>query len=345
MERDFLGLNAKESSPAVKEESKEGSKDSAFVRGSGMQWPFSHKVSALPQLMSFKTAVQEDRSKKIVFDPMASSAFMPTISTADAFDANHKPTASIVQKNLNLDRQVGANNAVTTYPVQHVDAHRAHEVRALPIRNPSISVSMSNPFFKTHVAPTGQSLPATALKQQPYGGIPVTTSHAIFHANGSIDLRNISKPSGTQLTIFYAGSVVVYDDVSPEKAQAIMFLAGNGASITNQRSQVPTPTLKPAVVEGVHGNQSHSPSPCACRPSLPSVASHSGAQSGSGSSNSDEGMAAKSKGTLTTPSSSQAEAPVMATPISSTATTLMPTAVPQARKASLARFLEKRKER
>ncbi|XP_042503875.1 protein TIFY 6B-like [Macadamia integrifolia] len=341
MERDFLGLSGKESSPVVKEESKEQSKDAAFMRGSGMQWPFSNKVSALPQLMSFMN-LQEDRAKKMVFDPLASSAFMPTISTADAFDAIHKPTSSMVQKNFNLDRQVGTHNAVTTCPVQHVDAHRPHEVRAIPASNQSISVSKNNPFFKTHLAATGQNLPATSLKQQPFGGIP----HAIFPASGSIDLRNISKPSGTQLTIFYAGSVITYDDVSPEKAQAIMFLAGNGASITNQRSQMPVPTSKPAVSEGVHGqgNQSHSTPPGLSSPI--SVTSHSGTQSGSGSSNSDEGTAAKSKGTLTGPSSSQAEAPVMAAPISSAATTpLVPTAVPQARKASLARFLEKRKER
>ncbi|KAJ4961384.1 hypothetical protein NE237_021294 [Protea cynaroides] len=339
MERDFLGLNSKELSPAVKEESQEGSKDSAFMRGSGMQWPFSNKVSALPQLMSFKT-VQEDRAKKILYDPLASSAFMPAISTADAFDANHKPTANIVQKNFNLDRQVGTHNAVTTYPMQHIDAHRPHEVRALPVSNQTLSVSMSNPFFKTHVP--------TTMNQQPFGVIPATTSQTIFPANGSIDPRNISKPSGTQLTIFYGGSVIVYDDVSPEKAQAIMFLAGNGACTTNQRSQGPVPTSKPAVVEGVHGNQSHSTPACSGLSSPISVTSHSGAQSGSGSSNNDEGiagMAAKSKGTLTAPSSSQPETPVNVTPIPSAAKTLMPAAVPQARKASLARFLEKRKER
>ncbi|XP_042501672.1 protein TIFY 6B-like isoform X2 [Macadamia integrifolia] len=338
MERDFLGLSVKELSPAVKEESKEGLQDS------GMQWPFSNKVSALPQFMSFKTG-QEDRSKKMVFDRLASSAFMPTISTADAFDANHKPTSSIVQKNFNLDRQVGTYNATNTYSVQHVDLHRPHDLRALPVPNQTISISMSNPFFKTHVATTGQSLAPTSMKQQPIGGIPVTTTHAIFPASGSVDPRNISKASGAQLTIFYGGAVNVYDDISPEKAQAIMFLAGNGASMSNnQRAQVQAPTSQPTVVEGVQGNQSpNSTPPCSGLPSPISVTSHSGAQSGSGSSNNDEGMATKSKGTLIAPSSSQ---PEVVTPIASAApTTLMPAAVPQARKASLARFLEKRKER
>ncbi|KAJ4973335.1 hypothetical protein NE237_006509 [Protea cynaroides] len=335
MERDFLGLN-------LKEESKDGSQDSVYMRGSGMQWPFSNKVSALPQFMSFKN-VQEDRAKKITFDRLASSAFMPTISTADAFDANHKPTPSIVQKNFNLDRPVGTHNAMNTYSVQHMDGHRLHEVRNLPGSNQTISISMSNPFFKNHVATTGQSLAANSMKQQPIGGIPVTTSHTIFPAAGSIEPRNISKPSGAQLTIFYAGGVNVYDDVSPEKAQAIMFLAGHGASMNNQRAQVPAPTSKPTVVEGLHGNQSHSTSPSSGLPSP--VTSHSGAQSGSGSTNNDEGMAAKSKGTVTAPCSSQPETPMTVTPNASAASTLMPAAVPQARKASLARFLEKRKER
>ncbi|XP_019164480.1 PREDICTED: uncharacterized protein LOC109160653 [Ipomoea nil] len=44
------------------------------------------------------------------------------------------------------------------------------------------------------------------------------------------ELRNDSHSSNgpAQLTIFYAGSVSVYSNVSPEKAQAIMLLAGNG---------------------------------------------------------------------------------------------------------------------
>lgn len=44
-------------------------------------------------------------------------------------------------------------------------------------------------------------------------------------------LRDVSKAAcaPAQLTIFYGGVVNVYDDISTEKAQAIVFLARNGA--------------------------------------------------------------------------------------------------------------------
>lgn len=60
-----------------------------------MQWSFSNKVSALPQFLSFKAA-QEDRSRKTVQDPLASSTYM-TISPADAFGTSQKPFSSAIQ--------------------------------------------------------------------------------------------------------------------------------------------------------------------------------------------------------------------------------------------------------
>ncbi|KAF9619116.1 hypothetical protein IFM89_005130 [Coptis chinensis] len=60
--------------------------------------------------------VQEERSKKIVFDPLTSSAFMP-ISTVDAFDTNHKTFTGLVQKNF-IDRQGGTHYTMIAYPVQ-----------------------------------------------------------------------------------------------------------------------------------------------------------------------------------------------------------------------------------
>lgn len=70
----------------------------ASERGSGMQWSFSNKVSALPPFISFKTP-QENRPRKTVDDPLGPSTLM-TISTVDAFDTSQKPFSSAIQVSL-----------------------------------------------------------------------------------------------------------------------------------------------------------------------------------------------------------------------------------------------------
>jgi jasmonate ZIM domain-containing protein len=66
------------------------------MRGSGMQWSFSNKVSAIPQFLSFKSSL-EDKPRKAVHDPVASSSGLMSISTADAFDSNQKTYSGLVQ--------------------------------------------------------------------------------------------------------------------------------------------------------------------------------------------------------------------------------------------------------
>lgn len=65
------------------------------MRGSGIQWSFSNKVSAVPQLLSFK-ATQEDRTKKTNLDPIASSGYM-SVATVDAYESNQKPFLGVTQ--------------------------------------------------------------------------------------------------------------------------------------------------------------------------------------------------------------------------------------------------------
>lgn len=57
----------------------------ASMSGSGMQWSFSNKVSAVPQLLSFKAA-QDEKQRKI--DPHVST---------ETPNLTHRPYSSVIQ--------------------------------------------------------------------------------------------------------------------------------------------------------------------------------------------------------------------------------------------------------
>ncbi|GMJ04467.1 JASMONATE-INSENSITIVE 3, jasmonate-zim-domain protein 3 [Hibiscus trionum] len=297
MERDFLGLNSKEPLVMIKDEvNTDGYKEIGFTKSSGIQWPFSNKVSAVPQLMNFNF-VQGDRTKKVGYDPKVSPMFMPT-STMDAT-----------------------------------------ELQMFPASNHAL-------FMKNHYATTGQNLPVNSMRPQLLGGIPVTAPHTILPTLGSVggsaepwkSVKAAASPA--QLTIFYAGEVNVFDDITPEKAQAIMFLAGSNSAYP--KTQVQAPFLKPFQVERVPPNQIMNTQLNSGTSSPHAVA----AQSGSGSTSTEDQMICKTSGTPT-PSTpiSKLQPPKLVNTMGSVAATGMMPSVPQARKASLARFLEKRKER
>ncbi|KAF2316824.1 hypothetical protein GH714_042165 [Hevea brasiliensis] len=313
MERDFMGLNSKEPLAVVKEEVNcDGYKEIGFSKSSGIHWPFSNKVSALPHLNSFK-------------------------------------------KSFNHNRQSGTDFTLTAYPVQH-DVHSVHhprDMKMFPVSNHASSISLSNPFFKNYYAPSGQNVSGATVKPQLLGGIPVTTPQTILPTVGSVtgmmESCAIASGSPAQLTIFYGGTVNVYDDISPEKVQAIMFLAGQDSSISSNMAlpkiQVHAPSSKPIATDVNPVNHNVTTPPCSRLSSPLSVSSQTGAQSGSGSTSTEEIMATKTTGVATTPVS-KLDTPKLTSAMGSVAaTTMMPSAVPQARKASLARFLEKRKER
>ncbi|XP_022841492.1 protein TIFY 6B-like isoform X2 [Olea europaea var. sylvestris] len=184
--------------------------------------------------------------------------------------------------------------------------------------------------------------------------VPVTNPVLAVPPNSSVvdtsGLRSASKTSGApaQLTIFYSGSVCVYDNVSPEKAQAIMLLAGNGFPMTSRTTvpAAPSPikapvTLSPAVDEFVvtkpYGAALHCSSPI-------SVTSINVSQSAGGLGSNNDLMAIKPAGVGATPN--KVEPLKVVDMIGSVpANFLSSGAVPQSRRKSLVRFLERRKER
>jgi jasmonate ZIM domain-containing protein len=343
MERDFLGLGSKISPITVKEELVT---DSAPMKCSGFQWSFSKKASAIPQYVSFKPA-EDDKPRKTVYETSPSSGFMP-ISTVDAFDSNQKPFTGIVQKNMMFDKQGRNHYVMTSHGLQQIEAypvHRSQEVKMFPVSNQSnqtIKVSMSSPHIQPHLGSSGQNHVSKNMNQQfvaPISVLPPQSSVV-----GTTDSRNASKPSDapTQLTIFYAGSVCVYEDITPEKAQAIMLLAGN-QTLTSQTKIIPTapmqaPISRPFAVDTRFASKSH-----AGISSPISTTSHVVSQYGGGgaSSTTNELTTSNLKGAL-----ASSATPTVVNSTRTSATHLVSSvAVPQARKASLARFLEKRKER
>ncbi|XP_023527006.1 protein TIFY 6B-like isoform X1 [Cucurbita pepo subsp. pepo] len=329
MERDFLGLSSKEEPLAKVKEEIDNDGAQGYSKSSGVPPPMPFKISA------------EDKTAY----PVAA--------------ASDQRRAADAQKTFNLDRQGGPQISLAAYPMQSdlYSIHRPHETKLFSVPNQGISVSLGNPSVKNPFALPAQM--AGPILKQPLGGVPVSSAlNSFFPPFGSIsgitEPWNSMKPTGgspAQLTIFYGGTVKVYDDISPERAQAIMFLAGAGASISNiahQKAQAQAHGMgakMAAASDGAPKNQPVSTLPCPALSSPLSVSSHTGAQSGSGSSCSDELGGVKTNGLPTTPIS-KGEPPRIVNAVGPVAATAMlPSAVPQARKASLARFLEKRKER
>ncbi|KAI3409569.1 Tify domain-containing protein [Psidium guajava] len=328
-----------------------------------MQWAFSNEVSGSSHLLSFK-AFEEERPKKVIHDSHASSGSMTT-QIPDVSNSKWKLQSREPQTSINVDKKAQENCALTIYPQQNlngISVHYPHEVKLYSRSNrpnKTASLPFKTPVLQSNFSLVRENMVCSVVNSQPLGGVldlpPVSLLPSTSSIVGHTDYRCASKPPEmpAQMTIFYAGSVNVYDDVSPEKAQAIMLLASNGPPVTHGKTLATTQgqgqghgaISRITADDFLRGNRPQNISAFLGLPNLVSVTSESGSSSQGRSAYDNDTVMMKQAGSFACPVNKSKTYEVI-TPIGPGAATLLPTvALPQARKASLARFLEKRKER
>ncbi|XP_042457206.1 protein TIFY 6b-like isoform X2 [Zingiber officinale] len=318
MERDFIGILGRNSGDDAT-----ASRHEAAVPS--VKWPFSSMVSSTPQYILPKTP-QEEKPRKHVFNNH-SSLRLNHISM-DGLDVNLKtPHGLAAQKCVDLDKQSFSQYPRCTYQPFTSDSFAS----SLPHLDEIRMIST----FSDHGLPGTGSSPFSNIQHA--HNVTVASPKQRFlddqigHCNfvGEPSSLNIFWPINMtgQLTIFHDGYVNVYDDVSSDKVQEILSLASQGSNMTpnvmNQTTHAPGPAtlVAPIRMTGSIDSRTKRQEGIIPMSMLPNL------------------------GVL--PSASQQEAfkTLSAAFSSETAGTTLPKAVPQARKASLARFLEKRKER
>uniref|UniRef100_A0A0E0M0Z7 Thioredoxin domain-containing protein n=1 Tax=Oryza punctata TaxID=4537 RepID=A0A0E0M0Z7_ORYPU len=351
MERDFLGAIGKDEEQ--RRQHGEERKESDYLGGGGaaaaMDWSFASRAAGAPALMSFRSssssAAAREEARELAF---------PHFS---AFDGAKMQQASHV---LATQKSFGAeSHGIPQYVAAVHGAHRGQPphvlngARVIPASSP---FNPNNPMFRVQSSPNLPNVVGAgggAFKQPPFA-----MSNAVAGSTvGVYGTRDVPKVKAAQLTIFYAGSVNVFNNVSPEKAQELMFLASRGSlpSAPSTVARMPeTHVFAPAKVAVPEVSPTKpmmlqkpqlvsSPVPAISRPI--SIASQAASLPRSASSSNVDSTVPKSSGPLVVPPTSLPPPAQPETLAATTAAAIMPRAVPQARKASLARFLEKRKER
>ncbi|XP_062199077.1 protein TIFY 6b-like [Phragmites australis] len=341
MERDFLAAIGK-----GKQQQQDGREESAYFGAGGgvgapaMDWSFASKPGAAPALMSFRSAAREEPREP---------AF-PQFSAA--YDGVRKPAPHV----LTHQRSFGADShGSPPYAAAHRGQPPQHALNGARVIPALLPFNQSNPMFRVQSLPT---LPDGVAGGGPFKQPSFSMNNTVAaSAVGVYGTRDVAKAKKTaQLTIFYNGCVNVFDNVSAEKAQELMFLANRGSLPSSAPvackpegpifapAKVTVPEVSPAKQMLFQKPQHVSPPASAISKSITGMLQAASLPRSASSSNIDSTVP-KSSVPLHIPPISQAPATQPATLATTSAAAIMPRAVPQARKASLARFLEKRKER
>ncbi|CAN4100291.1 unnamed protein product [Withania somnifera] len=255
--------------------------------------------------LSFKGQENHNNKPKIGFESLASAGLVTITTNTEVDDTIHRPYST----------QIGSQYS------SNQTHHQANLISTGKLNSAQITSPIS-----THHVPTRSSVV------------------------GTTELRGAPKTSSgpAQLTLFYAGSVCVYDNISPEKAQAIMLLAGNAPpvtpSTTSTTSPVQTIPKPPSLDAFVNVSKCHGTSPTNFSSTIPITSRGTSQSVGVFNNSTNETTIIRSIGFMKSPSN-LAELSKIITPQEYRPPSHNLSAVPQARKASLTRFLEKRKER